>query len=1069
MTAEGARVCPSCGTENPAEARFCFSCGASLEPAAAPTAESRKTVTVLFCDLVGSTAMGEQLDPETLRALLGRSFDRVQAIVDGHGGVVEKFIGDAVMAVFGIPRVHEDDALRAVRAAAEIREALATEGERASGPALAWRTGIATGEVVAGDASAGQRLVTGDAVNLAARLQQTAQPGEILITADTHRLVRDAVEVEPLGEVSVKGRQAPIEALRLREVDRSAAGHERRLDSPMVGRERPRRLLDDAFTEVRDQRVCHLFTILGAAGVGKSRLVNEFIGSLGDRARVLRGRCLSYGEGITYWPIGEIVRDAIGSDGLSVDLADERARVAAVLADRDDADRIAETISQAIGLTRGDASSDEIPRAVRSFLESLARERPLVVVLDDLQWAEPGLLDLVEHVADWSRDAPILLIVLARQDLLDRRPTWGGGKRSATSITLEPLDAGETARLVENLLGRAELPPTVFERIRAAAEGNPLFVEELVEMLIDEGALARADGTWTVQRDLAALSVPPTIQALLAARLDGLGGPERSVLERGSVEGTVFHRDAVAALTPDERREAVGQSLMNLTRREFVAPDRAELVGREAFRFRHQLIRDAAYHALAKQARAELHEGFADWLEGALGDRVDEYRAILGYHLEQSARYRRELDPADPSLPSLERRAVVQLGAASEEALDRGDTAAAGSLLRRILALLGDDHRAAMAWRLMAGEAFARSTDAEETNAFLLETRQIAEQLGDRPSAAHAEAIRLHIRASLAESLDVLVRDAEQLRGELLALGDKPAAARATMELAKAQFWTGNAGRAVELATEVTTSSDAPIRVRREAASWIVVFAYWGPTPAAEVLAAAEAFLADPATAPVVAVRASRSQGAVLAMLGRCEESRQAYAWTLDRHAELGDPILMASLKGHFMGPAALLCGDAEAAVDMGVESFEQLTALGHHGFANTTAAGVSRALLALGRDAEALEWVERALAYGGEVDPDSAGPALGVRARVLARRGELEAAIATCRRAVTLLDATDHLDNQGEAHADYAEVLRLAGQPDEALAELEVALTLFDRKGNLVYANHARERLAAWAREDKS
>ncbi|RPH36187.1 MAG: zinc-ribbon domain-containing protein, partial [Chloroflexi bacterium] len=550
MTEVG-RVCTNCGTENPAEARFCFSCGSPLEAEAAPSAETRKTVTVLFCDLVGSTAMGEQLDPETLRGLLTRSFDKVRAIVESHGGVVEKFIGDAAMAVFGIPRVHEDDALRAVRAAAEIRDALQAVTGVGGGATVAWRTGIATGEVVAGDATGGQRLVTGDAVNVAARLQQTAQPGEILITAETHQLVRDAVQVEPMGEVTVKGRQAPIETLRLLDMDRSAAGHERRFDSPMVGRERPRRLLDEAFAEARDQRLCHLFTILGSAGVGKTRLLNEFVTSLGDSARVVHGRCLSYGEGITYWPISEIVRAETGI-GLTPggEPAADVARIAEVLGDNADRDRIAERVGEAIGLTRGEPVPDETPWAIRSFLEALAADRPLVVVLEDLQWAQPLLLDLVEHIADWSRDAPILLIVLARQELLELRPSWGGGKRSATIISLEPLNAEETSQLIDNLLGQAHLPATIFDRIRTAAEGNPLFVEELLEMLIDDGALARTNGEWTASRDLASLAVPPTIQALLSARLDGLAGPDRAILERGSVEGTVYHRDAVAALAP---------------------------------------------------------------------------------------------------------------------------------------------------------------------------------------------------------------------------------------------------------------------------------------------------------------------------------------------------------------------------------------------------------------------------------------------------------------------------------------------------------------------------------------
>jgi class 3 adenylate cyclase/tetratricopeptide (TPR) repeat protein len=826
VTTDPGRVCANCGTENPAEARFCFSCGAALEVAAAHTAESRKTVTVLFCDLVGSTALGEQIDPETLRGLLTRSFDRVSAIVERHGGVVEKFIGDAAMAVFGIPRVHEDDALRAVRAAGEIRDALTDAAGPAGSATVAWRTGIATGEVVAGDATGGQRLVTGDAVNVAARLQQTAQPGEILITGETHRLVRDAVEVEPLGEVTVKGRQAPIEALRLMAVDRAAAGHERRLDSPMVGRDRPRRLLEDAFNEVRDNRLCHLFTILGAAGVGKSRLVSEFIDLLGDEARVVRGRSLSYGEGITYWPVGEIVRSVAGIGLSSVDPAADVERIRGLVSDREDADRIVALVAEAIGLTRSDLPADEIPWAIRSFLEELAIARPLVVVLDDVQWAEPPLLDLIEHVADWSRDAPILLIVLARQELLDARPAWGGGKRSATIISLEPLSADETAQLIDNLLGAADLPPTVFDRIRSAAEGNPFFVEELLEMLIDEGALARANGNWIAQKDLASLAVPPTIQALLAARLDGLAGTERAVLERGAVEGTRFHRDAVAALAPDTLQQAVGPSLLLLTRREFVSPDRAELAGHEAFRFRHQLIRDAAYQAIAKQSRAELHERFAGWLEEALGERLDEYRPILAYHLEQAARYRRELDALDPALPELERRAVDHLGQAGLAAFNRGDSIAATNLLRRTIALLGPGDPAALLWRLPLGEAMIRAVPASEANDFLNETRAIAERAGDERSAAIAESVRLHLRSAMAESITEALRDAEQQFERLAAFEDPVITVRSGLELAKLRFWAGHAQEAFNLTEELAATRDIPRRLYEEVQGWLSAFAH---------------------------------------------------------------------------------------------------------------------------------------------------------------------------------------------------------------------------------------------------
>ena len=1065
---DAARICANCGNENPAGARFCFSCGAALE-LAAPAAETRKTVTVLFCDLVGSTALGEQIDPETLRGLLGRSFDRVSAVVERHGGVVEKFIGDAAMAVFGIPRLHEDDALRAVRAAAEIREALETAAGPRSVATIAWRTGIATGEVVAGDANAGHRLVTGDAVNVAARLQQAAQPGEILITAETHQLVRDAVEIEPLGEIAVKGRQAPIEAFRLLVVDRSAAGHERRLDSPMIGRERPRRLLDDAFAEVRDQRVCHLFTILGAAGVGKTRLVNEFIGSLGDQAEILHGRCLSYGEGITYWPIAEIVRAASGIGSISADPAADLARIRARLGDRPDADRIAERVAQAIGLVSGEFAPDETPWAVRSFLEAVAADQPVVVVLDDLQWAQPQLLDLVEHIADWSRDSSVLLIVLARQELLDQRPAWGGGKRSATIISLEPLDAQETAQLIDNLLGQTDLPPTMFDRLRSAAEGNPLFVEEMLEMLIDDGALTRTESTWIASRDLAAVSVPATIQALLAARLDGLTGADRAVLERGAVEGTVFHRDAVAALAPDNLREAVGTSLMTLTRREFVAPDRAELAGQEAFRFRHQLIRDAAYQAIAKQSRAELHERFAAWLELALGDRMDEYRPILAYHLEQAARYRRDLDPADPALPELERRAVDLLGRVGADALNRSDMDAAASTFRRVLAIVEGEEAAALPWRLQLGEALVRAAPVAESNAFLLDVRARAEAIGDERSATLAEAHRLHLRASMAEPLEEVVPEAEAIYKRLLELGGDPApAARAGLELAKYHFWVGQAQAGIDLARTVLSSPGLPNRLVEEIASWISAFAYWGPTPTSTVLAMADDELARGPTSLFLVLRLTRHQAATLAQRERFGESEAAFEKARQISEDLGDPLLLASVKGHFHGPSRLLAGDAAGAVQLGHSSFDGLMALGHAGFANTTAAGLAQAYLALRRDEEAEHWARVAIESGDARDPAAAGPALGTWARVLARRGQFDEAEAKAHQSLEIWGNSDNLDQVADAHFDLADVLRLAGRAAEAPQELRIALNLYNRKEHLAGARQAREALARLGVEDQ-
>ena len=1061
MTSQPARVCASCGNENPVEARFCFSCGAPLEAPPAAASETRKTVTVLFCDLVGSTALGEQLDPETLRGMLNRSFDQVRAVVEAHGGVVEKFIGDAAMAVFGIPRLHEDDALRAVRAAAEIREAL---GPAAGGAAhLAWRTGIATGEVVAGDPGAGQRMVTGDAVNVAARLQQSAQPGEILIAAGTQELVRDAVRVEPLGEMTLKGRQGSVDAFRLLEVDRSAAGHERHLDSPMVGRQRPRRLLAEAFAEVRDERVCHLFTVLGAAGVGKSRLVSEFVTSLGGDVRVLQGRCLSYGEGITYWPMAEIVRAVIGPDGAGN--GDELSRLGNLLAGVPDGERVADRVATAIGLSRGQPAPEEIPWAFRTLLEVLAAERPLVVVLDDLQWAEPGLLDLVDHVADWSQDAPILLLVLARRELLDLRPAWGGGKRSATTISLEPLNAEETAELIDNLLDQANLPATVFDRIRSVAEGNPLFVEELLEMLIDDGTLAQTDGAWEVRRDVAATAMPPTIQALLSARLDGLGSPERAVLERASVEGTVFHRDAVTALAPEPLREVVGPSLQTLTRREFVAPDRAELVGHEAFRFRHQLIRDAAYQAIAKQSRADLHQRFAEWLQLVLGDRLDEYRPILGYHLEQAVRYRRELDPADPGAAELGHAAAEHLGLAGTEALERADLTAAINLLRRAASLEADP-RDVLRWRVLIAEALAPGGGeggAQEADADIAETRALAESMGDMRSAAWVEVLRIHVRvATGTEPLTVIAADAEDLRLRLAALGDTDGAARATMELAKLQFWSGHGQPAIDLVTGLLSQPIQLPRLRDEIRRWVGAFVYWGPTPADEAIAIVRRLRAEvDEPTGFGARRLMRNHAGLLAMRGEFDEAREILDEELRAFRELGDRPHVASLESHFMGPVELMAGNPRMAIELERRGLDTLLEIGASGFANTAAAELARSYLAAGELDEAERAARTALELGVEDDPAAVPPALGVLARVAASRGEIDEGERLARRAVAIMAPTDHLDRSADSRVDLAEVLVMAGRAAEAAAELEAARDLYRQKGHLVSLARTESRLA--------
>ncbi len=418
-------ICPSCGAENPEGQRFCGDCGLRLGEPEAPAPEVRKTVTIVFSDIAGSTALGERLDPEALRRVLSRYFDAMRLILESHGGTVEKFIGDAVMAVFGVPAVHEDDALRATRAAAEMRLALADlnkELERDHGVTISNRTGVNTGEVVVG--AGGQTFATGDAVNTAARLEQAASSGEILLGERTYRLVRDAVAAEGVAGVDAKGKAEPVPAWRLMSVHPSAEGIARRRDVPIVGRERELRLLREAFDRAVADRTCVLFTIFGAPGVGKSRLVEGFLSGLD--AEVLRGRCLPYGDGITYWPVVEMLTRAAELTELDGP-AEIREKLRRLAGEGDEGELVVERLAQLLGVAGAAAAADETFWAVRKLFESLARTRPLVVDLDDLQWAEPTLIDLIDHVADWTRDAPVLVLCNARPDLLDAHPGWGGG------------------------------------------------------------------------------------------------------------------------------------------------------------------------------------------------------------------------------------------------------------------------------------------------------------------------------------------------------------------------------------------------------------------------------------------------------------------------------------------------------------------------------------------------------------------------------------------------------------------------------------------------------------------
>ncbi|HEX9410184.1 MAG TPA: adenylate/guanylate cyclase domain-containing protein [Actinomycetota bacterium] len=1062
--ATGMPACPNCGTENPPQARFCMNCAVGLAGPTAPR-EVRKTVTVVFSDVSGSTTLGERIDPESLRRVMGRFFDEMHRVLSRHGGTVEKFIGDAVMAVFGIPVLHEDDALRAVRAAWEMRDALTRlnqELERDWGVTLAARTGVNTGEVVAGDPAAGQRLVTGDAVNVAARLEQAARSGEILLGEQTHRLVRDAVDAEPIAPLPLKGKSAPVAAYRLLEIRPGAEAHERRLDSPMVGRDGQVAMLIQAFRASVSNRACHLFTVLGSAGVGKSRLVLEFLHTVSGEAQVLRGRCLSYGEGITFWPVAEVVKATAGITEQSTP-DDIRAGLVAILGVVPDSGALADRLTELLGVGDSVASPEEAFWAVRRLLEALAARRPLVVVFDDIHWAEPTFLDLIEHVADWTKDSPLLLVCSARPDLLDHRPGWGGGKFNATSILLEPLGAEDSERLIDNLVGAAELPTQVKRRIVEAAEGTPLFVEEMLSMLIDDGLLRRDDGHWIPAGDLATVDVPPTIHALLAARLDRLQQEERAVVECGSVEGKVFHRGALAELAPEGARSNLRSHLLTLTRRELIRPERADLAGEEAFRFRHQLIRDAAYQGMPKERRAELHERFAAWLEGSAGTLASEYEEIVGYHLEQTYRYRAELGPTDEEDLEVARRAALHLATAGRRAHGRGDLPAAVNLLERGRGLLPLGDRERMEMALPLSDALFDLGEFERCEALVAEAIDEADRSGERRLQMHLQVVQIRMRSQW--NPEGFVQEAEEVGRGAIAMfeeaGDDLGLARAWSLLAARLHMLGHAEgveEAIERVAEYARRAGDRV-MERQALQRLAGALFWGPTPVEQGSRRLERMLRDVEGDRMNEARIKRSLAGFLAMQGRFDEGRRLLAECRATFEELGVRFAVLN-QSFFTGTLELLAGDSAAAEAALRESCEALQAMGDRSSLCSLAAFLAEALYLQGNDEEAWHFTRVADQAAGEEDLEAQWGWRSVRAKILARRGQWAEAEALVQEAVRFIERTGEIDHKGDAHRDLAEVLRLAGKDSEAADALKRAIEWYEAKGNVVSVSKARAQL---------
>ena len=1027
-------ACSVCGEENPGHARFCLNCGSSVTADASLKTETRKTVTVLFADVTGSTSLGEKLDPEALRSLLNRYFEEMRTILERHGGTVEKFIGDAVVAVFGIPVLHEDDASRAVRAAVAMRDALVRlneDFERERGVAIQVRIGVNTGEVVAGDAAHGETFATGDAVNVAARLEAAAAPGEVLIGDTTRRLAGDIIRVEPLAPLALKGKSVPSAAWRLVAVLPDVPAFTREIAAPFVGRRDELETLLEALDRASANRLCVLCTVAGPPGIGKSRLAREFVAAAAGRARVVVGRCLPYGEGITFSPLADIVTQVAGSR--------PEAGLSELLAENERSDVAVNRILGVLGLATVQGQAEDAFWALRKLFEALGRRRPAVAVVDDIHWAEPMLLDLLEYLVSFVTDTPLLILCLARPDLFEDRPSWATPRERTSVISLAQLSEQDATTLVDELAGAGGLPENVRAGILEAAEGNPLFVEQMFAL---QAADSEPPG-----------AVPATIDALLAARIDRLPPDERAVIERASIEGRGFHRGAVAALLPTGASTRLDVLLTSLVRKEFIRLDRTRFSGDDGFRFVHMLVRDAAYESMSKQRRAELHERFAGWLERAATGQLMEYEEIIGYHLERAYRYRAELGPVDGDARALARGAAERLAATGRRAIARRDVRGAENLLTRACDLYDADDPGRLVALSDLADGIVDAGDLTRADTLLEHVIVQAHASGNEPLATHARLRRVEARVHTgrAHESDV-IREAEMAIRFFSIRDDHRGLAHAWALVGRARFWLGAARESEEAYEHAVESARRSGDLRRETetlAWWIGAVAH-GPAPASAGITFCDAVLARGLNDPLIDIFALEKRGLLEAMQGRFEAARASVSGA-QRIADELDLQVRRGMCREYAGRVELLAGDMVAAEHELRAGYDLLGSLGESAFRASIGGYLAEALYQQDRLAEGAAMLE------GE-DPETDA----LRGKILARSGDLERGERIARRAVESLKTSDYLDARAKASMDLAAVLGLAQRFTEAADAITDAVRLYEQKGNTVSAEAARDSLRA-------
>ncbi|MEY2567023.1 MAG: hypothetical protein QOE35_1552 [Actinomycetota bacterium] len=1016
-TALAAR-CAACGADLPPDARFCDGCGASVAPESPDRAvaeQARKVVTVVFADLAGSTSVQERQDPESVRRMMDRFYAALRPEVEGRGGVVVKLTGDGLMAAFGVDTVGEDDAWRAVQAAAGLQAAFT---DLSLPDPLTLRVGVNTGEVIV---TAGDADVVGDAVNVAARLEAAAGPGQVLVGEETWRLTRQLATFELVAPLELRGKRQLVPAYRLVAVaDPGGDG-----SAPFVGRETELSRLTALFDDVVEQRTARLATVVGSPGLGKSRLAAQLVSTLGDRAITLEAR-FSATAASTFGPLLDALRAAVGETAVG-DIVSGSPQTAFL--------------------------------AVRRAIEALAAARPVVLVLEDLHWAEPLLLDLVEHLVEWTRAAPLLLVALARPELREIRPALVETGGRATLVTvLEGLDPAETERLACDLLETDDLPPALVRRVLVGSEGNPLFVRELVRMLVDDGVLRRHGEGWRSTIEVDAITVPPTIQSLMAARVERLPVDERTVLECAAVVGREFYRGAVAELLPPHLRAQLGTVLERLRQKEMVEPEGTYWIDEPVLRFHHVLLRDAAYRRLLKEVRADLHERYARWLEAKAGIGGEADDEILGYHLEHAHQYRAELGVFDDRTALLGREAATRLAAAGRRALDRDDLPAAAGLLGRALARADgtDPERPGLlidrCEALIATGALADGADA------LAELQELATgspRLRAWAGCFSAQLTSLTDPEHLVEAASA-VQDAA---AQLSKLADAAGAAKAHAVHAAVLARLGHVGDC-EVALDRALAAAREAGDTRRATAVLAgapLAALWGPSPIARASGRCldvVRVLRITTSATTVEATSLRCQAVLESLRGRTDAARRMLASARSSLEELGHRHGLLSTE-MFAGLVELFADDPVAAERELRAAHDGFVELGVGADAGQAAALLGRALLAQGRVEEAEALTVESERLGG-ADMKTAIAWRAVRAEALARRGAVDEALALARAAVALAEPTDALLDQADTHLALATVLQLAGRNEEGATEATRAAELYERKGATVLAQRA-------------